>query len=179
MIPPAFSPSLRQGLAEARTFATFTMLLDEVGLGPVLDHPGYQVMVLAIPDQVFARLRSGVLAHWRADRHRFGALLGRHVIRGGFSIANELSARTSGRLARGSAPDLESRKVDLRQPLLASWWASPEASVTARMGESFAVPTFGGPVEVRVRPGAVTVGGVELQLGGLATRWYEVDHLMG
>ena len=175
-------PTLRHGLAESRRFGTFSMLLDEVGLGAAIDHPSYAVMLLAVPDQVFARLRSGVLAHWRADRSRLGALLGRHVIRGSLSIANELSARAGGRVARGSAPDLESRKIDLRQPLLASWRIDAEASVTARMGENVYVATFGGPLEIRVRPGAVTAGDVELQLAGpgvSTTRWYEVDHLIG
>lgn len=175
-------PTLRQGLVESRRFGTFTMLLDEVGLGAALDHPSYAVMLLAIPDQVFARMRSGVLAHWRSDRTRFGALLGRHVIRGSFSIANDVPTRTSGRVARGSSPLLD-RKLDLRQPLLASWSLEPSDPATAaRMGESLAVHTFGGPMEIRVRPGAVTAGGVELQLSGpgvSTTRWYEVDHLIG
>jgi len=186
---PFTLPTLRHGLVESRRFGTFTTLLDEVGLGGVLDQPSYPVMLLAIPDQFFTRMRSGVLSHWRADRNRFGALLGRHVIRGSFSIANELATRSSGRVARGSAPNivgphvLVDRKIDLRQPLLASWWTdSADAAAMARMGESLAVPTFGGPVEIRVRPGAVTAGDVEIQLAGpgvSTTRWYEVDHLIG
>ncbi len=182
MLPSFFMPTLRQGLAETRRFNTFTMLLDEVGLGAALDHPSYAVRLLAVPDQVFTRMRSGVIAHWRADRTRFSALLGRHVIRGAFSIANDLPARASGRLARGSAPSLEN-KIDLRQPLLAQWQLDGESTIaTAKLGESLGVATFGGPIEVRVRPGAVTVGDVELLLAGpgiTTTRWYEVDHLIG
>lgn len=183
MLPPPFMPTLRQGLAETRRFGTFTQLLDEVGLGAALDSPSYAVRLLAVPDQVFMRMRSGVVAHWRADRARFSALLGRHVIRGSFSIANDLPTRMSGRMARGSSPSLESRNIDLRQPLLASWALDSETTLTtARMGEALAVATFGGPIEVRVRPGAVTAGDVELQLAGpgiSTTRWYEVDHLIG
>jgi hypothetical protein len=179
MLSSLYMPTLRQGLAESRRFGTFTMLLDEVGLGAALDHPSFAVRLLAVPDQVFTRMRSGVLSHWRADRSRFSALLGRHIIRGSFSVANDLPARTSGRMARGSAPSLDSR-LDLRQPLLAQWQLDTESTITlARMGESLAVATFGGPLEVRVRPGAVTVGDVELQLGASASRWYEVEHLIG
>jgi hypothetical protein len=179
MLSSLYMPTLRQGLAETRRFGTFMMLLDEVGLGAVLDHPSFAVRLLAISDPVFTRMRSGVLAHWRADRSRFSALLGRHVIRGSFSIANDLPTRASGRLARGSAPDLDHR-VDLRQPLLAQWQLDAEATITmARMGETLAVATFGGPIEVRVRPGAVTAGDVDLQLAGPSPRWYEVDNLIG
>lgn len=179
MLSSLYMPTLRQGLAESRRFGTFTMLLDEVGLGAALDHPSFAVRLLAIPDQVFTRMRSGVLAHWRADRTRFSALLGRHVIRGSFSIANDLPSRASGRLARGSSPSLDNR-IDLRQPLFAQWQLDAEATITmARMGETLAVATFGGPLEVRVRPGAVTAGDVELQLTAPGSRWYEVDHLIG
>ncbi len=175
-------PTLRQGLAESRRFGTFTMLLDEVGLGAALDHPSYAVVLLAVPDQVFTRMRSGVLAHWRADRGRLGALLGHHVIRGSFSISNELPTRVGGRVARGSEPNLARRNLDLRQPLLASWWSESAEAITARLGEAVTVSTFGGPLEIRVRPGAVIAGQVELQLSGpgvSTTRWYEVDHLIG
>ncbi len=176
------TPSLREGLRETRRFAIFTNLLDEVGLGAALDNPSYAVMLLAVPDQVFAKLRSGVLSHWRTDRGRLGGLLGRHVIRGALSIANDLRS-PAGRLARGSAPQLDGGRIDLRQPLLASWWLdSADPAAMARMGEGFAVSTFGGPVEVRVRPGTVTAGDVELQLAAPclgARRWYEVDHLIG
>lgn len=180
MLSTLYMPTLRQGLAETRRFTQFTTLLDEVGLGATLDHPTFAVRLLAVPDQVFARMRSGVLAHWRADRARFSALLGRHIIRGSFSIANDLPARASGRLARGSAPNLDPR-IDLRQPLFAQWQLDGESTITmARMGEALAVATFGGPIEVRVRPGAVTAGDVELQLAAPGTaRWYEVDHLIG
>ncbi len=182
MLPSMFMPTLRQGLAETRRFGMFTQLLDEVGLGAALDHPAYTVKLLAVPDQIFTRMRAGVLAHWRADRTRFSALLGRHVIRGSFSIVNDLPTRLSGRLARGSAPSFDSR-IDLRQPMLASWQIDAESTIaTAKMGEALAVATFGGPIEVRVRPGAITVGDVELQLTGpgiSTTRWYEVDHLIG
>lgn len=176
-----YTPSLREGLVETRRFGMFASLLDEVGLGVALDRPSFAVMLLAVPDQVFAKLRTGVLAHWRSDPSRLGALLGRHLIRGAFSIGNEPSARPSGRMARGSAPQIDSRRIDLRMPLLASWWLDAE-STTARMGEAFHAATFGGPIEIRVRPGAVTAGGVELLLGGpgySGGRWYEVEHLIG
>ena len=179
MLSTLYMPTLRQGLAETRRFTQFTMLLDEVGLGAALDHPSFAVRLLAVPDQVFTRMRSGVLAHWRADRARFSALLGRHIIRGSFSIANDLPARSSGRLARGSAPAIDNR-VDLRQPLFAQWQLDTESTITmARMGETLAVATFGGPIEVRVRPGAVTCGDVEVQLAAPSPRWYEVDALIG
>ncbi len=178
MLSSLYMPTLRQSLAESRRFATFTMLLDEVGLGAALDHPSFAVRLLAISDQVFTRMRSGVLAHWRADRSRFSALLGRHVIRGSFSIANDLPTRASGRLARGSTPNLDHR-LDPRQPLLVQWQLDAEATITmARMGETLAVATFGGPIEVRVRPGAVTANDLDVQLGGPSPRWYEVDNLI-
>ena len=97
----------------------------------------------------------------------------------GFVTVNDLPTRASGRIARGSAPNLDNR-IDLRQPLFAEWQLDTEATITlARMGETLAVATFGGPIEVRVRPGAVTVGDVELKLGGSIPRWYEVDNLIG
>jgi len=168
-------PSLRDCLNQSGRFRTMTVLLDEVGLGAALDRPGYGVMLLAVQDPIFARLRSGVLAHLRQDRARLGAMLGRHVIRGSIIVGNDS-------FARGSSPTIATgRQVNLQLPLRVSWMIdSPEPHATAALGEAFQVQTFGGPLEVRVRPGAVTAGDVEVLVPShKAGLWYEVDHLLG